>query len=109
MAFGFGKPDVETLERKRDVKQLIKALSYKKDAGVREDAAIALGEIGDARAVEPLIKALSDSNENVRENAADTLGEIGDARAAESLIRMRDDPDSDVRQNVKHALAKLGG
>jgi HEAT repeat protein len=51
------------------------------------DAARALGEIGDARAVEPLIKALGDEDEDVCMNAAEALGEIGDTRAVGPLIK----------------------
>ena len=32
------------------------------DWGVREDAAVALGQLGDARSVQPLIRALRDSD-----------------------------------------------
>jgi len=48
---------------------LIKALRYQKDTGISGVAAEALGRIGDARAVEPLIAALKDSNKNVRKSA----------------------------------------
>ena len=54
----FGHPNVEEMKAKRDVKGLIKALTYQNYAAVREDAAKALGEIGNPRAVEPLAAAL---------------------------------------------------
>lgn len=54
--------------------------------GVRSEAAHALGEIGDARAVDPLIDALQDEDRRVRERAARALGKIGDARAVGPLI-----------------------
>ncbi|MBI1926899.1 HEAT repeat domain-containing protein, partial [Candidatus Poribacteria bacterium] len=47
------------------------------DAAVRAAAALALGEIKDARAVLPLSAALEDKAAEVRFNAAYTLGEIG--------------------------------
>ncbi len=50
----------------------------------------ALGEIGDSRAVEPLIAAHKDSM--LRRQAAEALGKIGDPRAVEPLIpTLRDD------------------
>ncbi|MEN6516630.1 MAG: HEAT repeat domain-containing protein [Methanospirillum sp.] len=58
---GFGTPDIHVLECRRDVEGLIKALGYEKGPHVRHEAAMALGEIGDARAVEVLIAALTDS------------------------------------------------
>ena len=48
----------------------------------------ALGDIGDERAVEPLIKALGHEDEDVRKSAAEALGKIGDARAVEPLIKV---------------------
>ena len=58
--FDLFKPNVEKLEKKKDVHGLIKALRYKKDEwdedDVRRSAADALGKIKDERAVEPLIK-----------------------------------------------------
>jgi len=54
---------------------------------VQQKAALALGKIGDSRAVEPLIWALRDKNEPVRRCAAEALGKIKDDRAVEPLIR----------------------
>ena len=53
----FFRPNVEKLEQKGDVDALVKALAHK-DASVRDDAAGALGRMGDPRAVEPLIREL---------------------------------------------------
>jgi hypothetical protein len=50
----FGPPNASKLKAKSDVPGLIKALDFKKDPLVRRDAAVALGELGDPRAVEPL-------------------------------------------------------
>ncbi|MBE3115402.1 MAG: HEAT repeat domain-containing protein, partial [Actinobacteria bacterium] len=56
-----GIPDklinVEKMQANKDFKGLIRALKDE-NGHVREQAAVALGEIKDARAVEPLIKAL---------------------------------------------------
>jgi HEAT repeat protein len=54
----FGPPDVEKLKVKRDVQGLIRALGYAADASVRRAAVEGLAELGDARAVDPLILAL---------------------------------------------------
>jgi HEAT repeat protein len=86
----FGPPNIEKLKAKRNVTALIKALDYKKIStdykhySVRQDAAKALGELGDRRAVEPLILALRDENINWR--VARALGKIGDARAFDPLL-----------------------
>ena len=61
------------------------ALLKDKDRAVREDAAIALGMIGDPSAVPALIDAMQDGSVRVR--AIMALGMIGDTRAVEPLIR----------------------
>lgn len=101
----FGPPNVEKLKAKRHVKGLIKALGYQKDPAVRKAAAEVLGEIKDARAVEPLISALRDTHKNMRQAAAEALGKLGDIRAVEPLIG---ELGRDVRQVAAKALGLLG-
>jgi HEAT repeat protein len=67
------------------------ALNKEEHYDVRKNVTIALGEIGDMRAVEPLITALMNECETkhtfeVIEAVAEALGKFGDARAVESLI-----------------------
>ena len=114
--FDLFRPSVEKLEARGDVEGLIKTLYYKKDLKVRweavkalsrigepsveafvqalkdeselirREAAVALGEIKDEKAIEPLITALTtDEESEVRGSAADALGSIGDNRAVEPL------------------------
>ncbi|MHA1603436.1 MAG: hypothetical protein ACTSWF_02140, partial [Candidatus Freyarchaeota archaeon] len=54
----FTEDDVERMKRRGDVEALISALEYKWKMTVRFYAARALGELGDLRAVEPLIQTL---------------------------------------------------
>jgi len=54
------------------------------DRAVREDATIALGMIGDARAVDGLIEAMKDGA--VKRHAIMSLGMIGDARALPPVL-----------------------
>ena len=90
-----------------DIKGLIKALGYIKDEDVRTAAAGALGQIGDPRAVEPLIAALKDEGESVRSSAARALGKIGDPRAVESLSAALKDKKWHVRKPAAGALDRL--
>jgi HEAT repeat protein len=91
------------------VEPLIAALTHRR-LRVRQQAARALGRIGDARAVEPLIAALGDRVARVRRAAAEALERVGDARAAEPLIaRLTDERDGDVRRAAARALAALAG
>jgi HEAT repeat protein len=63
----------------------------------QETAARRLGELGDARAVEPLIVILaSDEDAMVRASAARALVQIGDAREVAALIAALDDQDEQV-------------
>jgi len=75
--------------------------------GVRRNAIVSLGKIGDPRAVEPLCAALKDSNEGVRRQAAEVLGQMGDARAIVPLISALSDRDDLVRQAAAKALGRL--
>lgn len=74
--FGGGRPDVAALHAAGDVEGLIAALSYRKDAHVRRDAAVALGELGDQRARKPLSMALEDDDTDVRTAAAAAVGKL---------------------------------
>jgi HEAT repeat protein len=103
-----GPPDVAKLVAKKDVQGLIKALGYQKDpyGDMHRAAAKALGEIGDQRAVEPLIVALTD--ERVRITAIEALGAIGDPRAVESLIAALKDPAYYRREAAIKSLGQIG-
>jgi HEAT repeat protein len=67
-----------------------------------------LGNIGDPRAVDPLIAALEDQNSAVQESAATALGELKDSHAIEPLIATLKDTDSDLRSLTTKALVKIG-
>jgi HEAT repeat protein len=104
----FGPLNVEKLGARRDIAGLAKALAYKKDWKVRTAAARALGDIGDARAVEPLIAALKDKDSHVREATVRALGKIGDARAVKALSAALKGGDWLVRKAAAEALGKIG-
>ncbi|GBC77852.1 Phycocyanobilin lyase subunit alpha [bacterium HR08] len=75
---------------------------------IRQQIARALGEIGSAEAVEPLIQALRDEDWWVRTAAAKALGQIGDARAVEPLIQALRDKGKWVRTAAAKALGQIG-
>ena len=68
-----------------------------------------LQKAGEA-AVEPLIKALLDSDEPgiFRSRVADTLAMIGSLKAIEPLIEILNDSNAEVRWNAVKALAEIG-
>ena len=70
------------------VEQLIPlcAASKKRPLNLRTNAIRALGQIGDARAVEPLVELLQDAEKLIRIEAATALGQLHDLRAVKPLI-----------------------
>jgi len=104
----FGPPNVGKLVEKRDIKGLLKALSYPKDAEVRRKAAEALGDIADPQAVESLLIAIKDESAAVRAQAASALGSIGDPRSLDMLISALKDSEPSVRRATMWALHALG-
>ena len=77
------------------------------DLEIRYAAAVALGRIGDARAVMPLVKILK-TDPDLTVVAAGALAKIGNRDAYEALLEMIAHPPPAVRQAVISALNSLG-
>jgi len=75
---------------------------------VRRAIVTALGELGDARALTPLVSALRDDQGRVRQEAARALGKLGDVRAVDPLIAALADERAFVRAAAAEALDRLG-
>ncbi|MBA3065411.1 HEAT repeat domain-containing protein [bacterium] len=91
------------------VPDLIELLNDK-SAGVRINAAVSLSNIGDERAVEPLLKVLkNDKIRGVRVMAAQSLGRFGDKRAASALKKLAEDKDPEMRRMAYGAMGKSEG
>ena len=78
------------------------------DAGVRREAAAALGNRSSRRAVPALLAALQDTDVQVRVRVISALGEIGDPAAVEPLIGILRDANVDVRRRAVRALGEIG-
>lgn len=89
------------------VELFIERLHNARDGRIRRVAVELLGQIGDRRAVEPLIAALRDENGDVRRTAAWYLGNMEDQRAVGPLIVMLRDEDVDVCAAIR-SLGRLG-
>lgn len=101
-------PNWTKLERCGNVIPMLLTELNDNKSSVRSRAAAALGKIGDARAVEPLIKALVNNPSWVRWDVAIALGKIGDERAVEPLINaLKKDTASNVRKCIVQALGKI--
>lgn len=71
-------------------------------------AAQAMGKIGDSRAVEPLVAALLDEDEDVRTDAAGALAALADHGATSQLMEnLLGDPCTDVKLAAIDALVRL--
>lgn len=133
----FGTAEVRRMQRRKNRKGLIAALSSDEPAvrylavealgglhdtaaipslirclvggssGIRWKAAEALGTLGPA-AVKPLVAALSSADEDVRWMAALALGATRDGAAVDPLITLFRDPDRFVRGRATAALAMIG-
>ena len=100
---------VTVLRNGGDVDGLIAVLQAQTPLkNVRGEAAHALWDVGDARAVMPLIAALQDPDDShLRVNAAKALGKIGDARAVMPLIAALQDPHDGVRSVAAETLGRM--
>jgi len=79
------------------------------EARVRRRAALAIGRVGLAEGVQPLLPVLaSDGDAEVRQMAAFALGLIGDVRAKEALVTALADPSPLVQGSAAEALGLIG-
>lgn len=79
------------------------------DEGLSHAAALALGEQGDVRAVQPLIEALYNSDFGTRAQAAEMLGRLRSRQAVDALIRMAlTDGQPGPRWQAMRALGQIG-
>ncbi len=77
---------------------------------VPQMAAKVLGEIGDARAVEPLIEILkSTSDPGLQDSAVEALGKLGDSRAIPAIESILKDGSLAARLKAIAALKRIGG
>lgn len=76
---------------------------------MKEVAALVVGEIGDPRAVEPLITALGDEDYEVRSTGAKALGKVRDNRAIQPLISMLKEKSEIVLWHAVQALEVITG
>ncbi len=104
-AFSSGK-SIAKMKDAHDISGLVRLLNHR-DPDIQYHAVEALGEIGDAGAVEPLITLLKhDEMSGVRWKTAQSLVKIG-APSVEPLISVLQHPDSDVRWKAAIALGEI--
>lgn len=95
---------VEEMRQKGEVERLIEALH---DPLLAADAAEALGELREARAIGPLIQALFEAPSPVRPAVVKALTRFADPRVAVALMKATHDPDEAVRTLATEAVEML--
>lgn len=90
-----------------DALPLLLELTESSDLTLRVEAIRVLGVVGEARALNQLMIALTDSDEQVAARAARALGKISDPRAYHPLMTALRHPSADVRYEACRALADL--
>jgi HEAT repeat protein len=91
MPYLYKPPDVNELLNRRDLEALIAVLD-RREAKLRADAAVALGRLGDPRAIDDLMPVLDDDELPVRRAAAQALEALGwkpKPGAAEAAYRIK--------------------
>jgi HEAT repeat protein len=78
------------------------------EARMRRRAALAIGHVGLAEGVTPLIGVLADPEPEVRQMAAFALGLLGDGRARDPLVAALADPSPLVQGSAAEALGLIG-
>ena len=86
---------------------LVRLLSDQ-EARVRRRAALAIGRVGLAEGVAPLIALLADTDAEVRQMAAFALGLLGDKSARDPLVAALADPSPLVQGSAAEALGLIG-
>jgi len=129
---GMKKPDIKKMEREKDIKGLMKLISFENDEAVRREAAFVIGKITDSTVepykntsnnethdpvnhncyvedlnVEQLVNSLNDKNRENRNKAASSLVKIGEP-AGLLLVDALHDDDWHVRWHAAEVLGEIG-
>ncbi len=104
------RAEVQALVHESEVLVMIEYLKtgWRMSSQPWQTAAERLGELGDSRAVEPLIVALNYRKNDTHRYAAEALGKLGDRRAVGPLIATLKNADTVLAEKAAEALGKLG-
>lgn len=95
------------LNDKRAVKPLTVILLEDNCEKIRQNAAKALGNLGDEDAVDSLVESLKDDDELVKENAIEALLELGDERVIETMITLLKSENMKIKINIIEKFRRL--
>lgn len=114
-----GSPNVEKLKANRDIKGLIKALSYQKDARIRQAAVKAIKEVAEVNRVASQLSeagapsiltmiAFDDPDEQVRNDAIEVLKGYGTGLLVKEIQNRLESSDNEKRVKARKLLLQLG-
>lgn len=95
------------IRSRQDVVPAVLELLEHEDSDIRTYAALALGQIGDLRATDPLLAHLDDSDANVRYHAIEAIGRLGARDAAPRLCALAEAADEYLAFAALDALGEL--
>jgi ParB family transcriptional regulator, chromosome partitioning protein len=75
-------------KRAEGINILLSSIEYLDDFGMRERAVYALGELGDTRAVDTLLKLANEDGNALQEAAAEAIGHLGKSPQAEEIFKL---------------------
>jgi HEAT repeat protein len=109
----WGPPDIEELKAKGKVQDLIHSFLNNTNPDIRCKAAQALGDIGNAQAIKPLVDVIkSDSEYDIRRAAAEALCRINDDHVIIYLVDLikylLDYKSSPVYSTINSGIEKIG-
>ncbi len=102
--FGIAKKNGRT--RRPNIR--LRKLNRHESGAAKSIVAFALGEIGDAQAVEPLLAAFKDREWSVRMSAAEALIKIGDKRAIEPMVVALEESSGRNLAAAAYVLGEIG-
>jgi len=88
-------------------REAIRGMLDDDDPRVREEAADAVGRLGDKEAVPMLVQLLNDPEAGVRKEAVQNLSRLGAKEAADAVAKLLSDPSDRVREEAADVLGRL--
>lgn len=90
----------------KDLTSISPLINHLADKDIQQECALALSKIGKP-AINDLIQALKDNNEDIRMWASAVLGKINDIRSFKPLFKALNDESLKVRKRAEHSLSRI--
>jgi HEAT repeat protein len=91
-----------------DIGKLIEVLPEQTSPYIRAGIAEVLGNMGDQRALVPLMRLLVDKSEHVLKSAVTALGQLNNLDALDPMLQLLKHPDEEVQAHTLTVLQEMG-